>query len=382
MKVSVRLLLQRITPLAMLLFLMLFLGGCATPKAVVEAPDDIEKYRKVYISIPEGDPRKVYPRILARLKQCEFEVVEVQPDGQGIGSQGSGFVFTPQGHLLTCAHVVKGPDVATVWINGVRYPAKVLATDTNLDVALLQVVGEKSFKYLTFAPDKTYRMGQEVFTMGFPLVEILGTSPRLNKGLVSSTVGMEDNPKQIQISAEVQPGNSGGPLLNADGTVMGLVIATLNPMNVLMRSGGNLPQNVNFGIKNSAIFEFIGNAGVELPVPEAKPMNDGFETARGSLAIVRAGDIRDEDLAAPSVACLVKYLSFWDIWYRFRVFHMEFRDTKTGKLVLKAGQYADNPFSSEEGVIEKTFAEIYPKFFPDHPNPFKETKAKPQPEPK
>jgi serine protease Do len=379
MNIDARSFLRRIILLLPLLSMTLFFVGCATPKVVVDAPD-IHKYRKVYIGIPEQDPRKVYPRVLARLKQCQFDVVEVQPDGPVIGSQGSGFVFTPKGHLLTCAHIIKGTDVATIWLNGTRYPAKVLATDTNLDVALLQVAGQKPFKHLTFAPNKIYRMGQEVFTMGFPLVEILGTSPRLNKGLVSSTVGMEDNPKQIQISAEVQPGNSGGPLLDADGAVIGLVIATLNPMNVLIRSGGSLPQNVNFGIKNDAIWEFVRGAGVELPAPDGKPIIDGFESARDSLAIVRAGDVRDEDLTTPSVVCLVKYLSLWDVWYRFRAFHMEFRDLKTGTVVLKAGQYRDDPFSSEDGVLDRTFAEIYPKFFPDHANPFKGTKVKPTPE--
>jgi hypothetical protein len=362
---------------------MLLLGACASPKAVVESPSDIQKYRKVYIPVPGQDPRNVYPRILTKLKQCGFSVVEVKLDGQGIVTQGSGFVFTPQGHLLTCSHVVHEQNVATVWINGVRYPAKVLATDTNLDIALLKVEGNKPFKYLTIAPDKSYRMGQEVFTMGFPLVEMLGSSPRLNKGLVSSTVGMEDNPKQIQISAEVQPGNSGGPVLDSDGNVIGLVIATLNPMNVLARSGGSLPQNVNFGVKNSSILEFIRNAGVEVPLPDGgPPPAGGFESTRDSLAIVRTGNVSEEDLNAPSLACVVKYLSFWDMWYRFRIFHMEFHDTKTGKLVLRAGQYADNPFSSEDGVIEKTFVEIYPVFFPGHPNPFKEKKEKPKPEPK
>jgi hypothetical protein len=170
-------------------------------------------------------------------------------------------------------------------------------------------------------------------------------------------------------------------VLDADGVVIGLVIATLNPMNVLIRSGGNLPQNVNFGIKNNAILEFIRGAGLELPATDGKSITDGFEAVRDSLAIVRAGDVRDEDLMTPSVACLVKYSSLWDGWYRFRVFHMEFRDIKTGNAVLRAGQYSDDPFSSEDGVLDRTFAEVYPKFFPDHSNPFKGTKAKPTPEP-
>jgi hypothetical protein len=309
--------------------------------------------------------------------------VEVKSDGPAVEAQGSGFLITPQGHLLSAAHGVYGNSNATAWINGSRYPAQVLATDTNLDVALLKLESDKPFKHLAFSGDTNYRMGQEAFTMGFPMVEILGTSPRLNKGLLSSTVGLEDDPKQVQFSAEIQPGNSGGPLLNPGAQVIGVVVSTLNPLNVLMRSGGNLPQNVNFAVKNGPILEFLKHSGIELPPPPESATTGGFEAARDALAIVRSGSVRDEDLTTPSLVCFVSYLSFWDMWYRFRVFQVEFRDAKTGKTVLKTGQYGDNVFSSEDGVMDRTFKEIHAIFFPGRPNPFGEAKKKkPTPEPK
>src|SRR6185295_2823934 len=128
-------------------------------------------------------------------------------------------------------------------------------------VVLVQGAHEP-FRPLPFAADTNYHMGQDAFTMGFPLAEVLGVAPRLNKGLVSSTVGMEDNPKQLQVSAEVQPGSSGAPLLNERGEAIGVVAATLNPMNVLARTGGNLPQNVNFAIKAGPVHEFLAAAKV------------------------------------------------------------------------------------------------------------------------
>ncbi len=359
----------------LLAVLALTVAGCATPKAVAPSPQELNQYHKVYLGVPEEDPRSVYPRVLARLKQCDFRVVEVKADGPAIDSQASGFVITSQGHLLTSAHGIEGNQMATIWINGSRHPAKVLATDTNLDVALLQIEGDKSFPYLSFSADTNYHMGQDAFTMGFPLVEVLGTSPRLNKGLISSAVGLQDDPNQVQFSAEVQPGNSGGPLLNSSGQIIGLVISTLNPMNVLMRSGGNLPQNVNFAAKNGPVLAFLKQAGVEPPAA-GNAGSGGFDAARDSLAIVRAGLVTDEDLASPSLICFVKYLSFWDMWYRFRVFHVEFRDTKTGKTVLKAGQYGDNVFSTEDRVLDRTFREIFAQFHPGRPNPFGEEKDK------
>jgi hypothetical protein len=364
------------------LFLVISLSGCVSPQATVESANELNKYRKIYIGIPEEDPRGVYPRIISRLKLCDFDVVEVSADGKGGGSQGTGFVVSEKGHLLTCEHVVRHYDFATVWIEGKRHSAKVIATDTNLDVALLKISDNSNFKPLTFDTSLTYRMGQEVYSMGFPLVEILGTSPRLNKGLISSTVGMEDNAEQIQVSAEVQPGNSGGPLLDVHGNVAGLVISTLNPLNVLARSGGNLPQNVNFAVKTQPLIEFLSKSGVQVSNSPTERTPADFENARLSLALVRAGDVKDEDLVAPSLVCIVRYLSFWDVWYRFRVFHIEFRDAKTGKMILHAGQYADNPFSSENIVLEKTFKEIYTKLFPDRPNPFSTKKESPAPQPR
>ncbi|MBI3853860.1 MAG: trypsin-like peptidase domain-containing protein [Verrucomicrobia bacterium] len=360
----------------------LALTGCFAPKATLRSSGKLETYRKVYLAPIENDPRSVHPRILSRLKQSGFEVVEMKKDGPPLESQGSGFVLTPEGQLLTCAHVLEGQTNATVWIQSKRYVGRVVTMDTNLDLALITVDGAHDpFRPLPFASDTNYHMGQDAYTMGFPLAEVLGTAPRLNKGLISSTVGMEDNPKQLQVSAEVQPGSSGAPLLNERGEAIGIVAATLNPMNVLARTGGNLPQNVNFAIKAGPIHEFLATANITLPAA-AENQKSGFEEAKASLALVRGGIVEEADLKQPALLCRYVYASIWDVWFRFRVFHIEFYDLKKGEWVLKAGQYGDNMFSSEDGVLDRTFEEICAKFFPERPNPFKGTKTKPKPEPK
>jgi len=360
--------------------LLVVLSGCATPKATVVDTASLGKYRKVYMFGVTSDPRNVYPRVVERLRRCGFDVIEVKADGPAIEAQGSGFIVTPGGQVVTCAHVVSGSEVATAWIDGIRYPAKVLSINTNSDIALLQMENaSNTFKPFFLATDTNYFLGQEVYSMGFPLVEILGKAPRLNKGMISSTVGLEDNPDQLQVSAAVQPGNSGGPLLNPNGQVVGMVSATLNPASVFARSGGALPQNVNFAIKNAPILEFLRTNRVEISSGTNSTVND-FESARGSLVLVRAGNVTEEDLKASALICIVRYISIWDMGDRFRMFHIEFVDLKTAKSVLRAGQYAENPFASEDSVIDGTFREIFSKFFPDRPNPF--TGAKPSPPPK
>ncbi len=286
--------------------------------------------------------------------------------------QGTGFVITPAGDLLTCAHVLGNSTNATVWIGGRRYPCAVLATDTNLDLAVLSIEGNHP-PLIPLQIDSTanYSMGQDAYSLGFPLAEILGNSPRLNKGLISATVGLDDDPKCVQFSAPVQPGNSGGPLLDSKGEVIGVISSTLNPMKILMRTSGDLPQNVNFAIKTDSIHKFLDAAKITLPPATNGSASKSFDDAQKSLGLLRAGNVTDEELKQPAALCVYEYISLFDIWFRFRAIEIRFYDLKKGDLILKVGQYMDDPFSSENGELDRLFAEISDKFFPKQPNPFK-----------
>jgi serine protease Do len=204
--------------------------------------------------------------------------------------------------------------------------------------------------------------------MGFPLVTVLGSEPRLNKGLLSATVGMDDDPKSVQVSAAVQPGNSGGPLLNPHGEIIGIVAATLNPLRVAAQTGGALPQNVNFAIKANIIRAFLKTNHITLPVTGTN--DEGFEASKKSLALVRAGNVTDEELKQPTLVCIFGYYSFFDYWWRFRNIEIEFFDMKTREPMFKAVQNRDN-LTSENGELDKLFAEISNRFFPGQHNPFK-----------
>jgi len=356
-----------------LFFIVAFtLTGCVAPEVKTPSGANLETYRKVYLIESREDPRLVGPRINSRLKQTGFDVVDIQPDAPPVGMQSSGFVITPAGHLLTCAHAVGNQTQATTWISGQRYSCRVLVADTNLDLALLLIDGEHPpFIPLQFDFGIHYSMGQDVFSLGFPLAEILGVSPRLNKGLISATVGIDDDPKFVQFSAPVQPGNSGGPLLNAKGEVIGVINSTLSPMKILAQSGGDLPQNVNFAIKTDSVRKFLAAAKITLPPADDGNTSKSFDEAQKSLGLVRAGNVTDEELRQPTLVCVCRYASFFDMWFRFQVIDISFYDWKKGTLVLRAGQYRDDPFSTEDRELDRIFGEISSRFFPDRPNPFK-----------
>jgi serine protease Do len=353
------------------LFLLVIAGsltGCSTPQMAVAPDAHLEKYRKVYLVASRGDPRSVTPRMLGRLRETGFDATLISSNTP-VASQGTGFIITPEGDILTCAHVIDPLTNATVWINGTRYPCSVLVCDTNSDLALLHVETDHlPFRPMQFAAETNYAMGQDVYTMGFPLAGVLGSEPRLNKGLLSATVGMSDDPKSVQVSAAVQPGNSGGPLLNPRGEVIGVVAATLNPLSVAAQTGGALPQNVNFAIKASIIRAFLQTNHITLSSFVAN--DDGFEGAKKSLALLRAGNVTDEELKQPTLVCVFGYYSFFDYWWRFRQIEIEFIDLKTHAAVFKIVQNGDN-LTSENGELDKLFAAISDKFFPGQRNPFK-----------
>ena len=288
-----------------------------------------------------------------------FNVTVVDPEKNIAGSQGTGFVISNTGHVLTCAHVLGEEKVATLWLSGIRYEADVLSIDKEKDLVLLKLRTPVAspITTITFRRDSQYNIGADVFTIGYPLGGILGHDIRYTKGSISSTSGIKDDPKQLQISAQVQPGNSGGPLFDMDGIAIGVISQTLNPFAVALQTGGQLPQNINFAIKSEVVLEFLRS---QTAVYETLAYNQGYsvEQLQKSVVRLRAGVVTEEWEKTPKLIARVDYLSIWDVWYRFRYFVVRVFDFDSRDLLLTAGQGRDNLISNEEVVIKDTFAEV------------------------
>lgn len=186
----------------------------------------------------------------------------VPPTNERADSSGTGFVVA-EGRVLTNNHVVD--DCARVVARGAegeRVPARVLATDPRRDLALLAVAREIG-PPLTFRDQPPLRRGESVVTYGFPLSGLLSSGPTLTTGDVSALAGLRDNPTNLQISAPVQPGNSGGPLLDSQGHVVGVVVSKLNAVRIARMTGGDIPQNVNFAVKGTEALAFLRSNGVQ-----------------------------------------------------------------------------------------------------------------------
>src|SRR6267154_2696581 len=174
----------------------LSLTGCVTSKAVLTSSySSTNHYGKVYMMAMDTmhDPRGVQPKVADKLRAMGLEVEMVDPE-KVKDRQGTGFIVSELGHILTCAHAVGDEKVATIWLGGERVYADVVLIDTNADIALLKPQTEltNQLRRLWIVPDAKPAMGQDVYTIGFPLSDILGKSARFTKGLVSATVGAQD----------------------------------------------------------------------------------------------------------------------------------------------------------------------------------------------
>jgi S1-C subfamily serine protease len=178
--------------------------------------------------------------------------------GETESSSGSGIVISEAGYILTNDHVIDG--CRDVWVrrNGdIGRSASIVARDTTNDLALLLVDGQiPALEVATFRTGAPVRAGDSVAAYGFPLAGTLSSSGNVVSGNITAVTGVGDDVRYFQISAPIQPGNSGGPLLDFSGLVVGIVNAKLNEL-AWARSTGDLPQNVNFAIKENVILSFL-----------------------------------------------------------------------------------------------------------------------------
>ena len=193
---------------------------------------------------------------------------------------GSGFFVSKMGHVITNAHVVKGCKKLTVGDNANKQvPAELINTDSSNDLALLKlsslemasaesksliqklsiVVVPLSSKGLLRSED--VKLGEKVLVAGYPFGELFSNTIKVTSGIVSATRGAGDDTGQFQLDAAVQPGNSGGPIYDSSGNIVGVVVAQLDKR-MVEKAIGSLPENVNFGIKASTVKQFLISSGV------------------------------------------------------------------------------------------------------------------------
>jgi S1-C subfamily serine protease len=205
-------------------------------------------------------------------------------------STGTGFFVSEDGYLLTSYHVIEDASEMVVMTSDEDLlKAKLVTTDPANDLALLKV--NHHSRPLKVGANTYPNKGDDVFTVGYPLIAIQGQEQKANFGRINALSGTGGDIRLLQIDVPIQPGNSGGPLLNKRGEVIGIVTATLDQLQILQQSG-SIPQNVGYAVKaDYAVGLLRGTLGNKWIRGEQ------FEAKRGLSGLIR--------LLEPSVVLVI-----------------------------------------------------------------------------
>ena len=241
------------------------------PPSSSAAEQENEKLRKEVARLKKQNQSKP--------KQVAKKTPQPTPEPK-TSTSGSGFFVSKSGHVITNQHIVNKCKKVTVGDNAEKQvAADIIETDRENDLALLKLSSLKmasvetksliqklGIKIVPLASDGLLRfedvdLGEDVLVAGYPYGEIFSDSIKVTKGIVSASKGFGDDSGQFQMDAAVQPGNSGGPIYDENGNIVGVVVAQLNKMKFAKQSG-SMPENVNFGIKASTVRQFLSSSGL------------------------------------------------------------------------------------------------------------------------
>ena len=233
----------------------------------IEQRDRLERDRRHFEMI-EAEERRRLEHSAALRRQAEREQRALQEkeeknrkeEARKNGVTGSGFFVTERGHLVTNAHVIDDYKyVAIKDSSGKLFEARILKIDQDADLAALVV--DRIGAGLKIAASTSDLKGEDIYVIGYPMPGVQGQESKITSGVVSALSGLQGLASWMQISAPIQGGNSGGPLVTPSGVVVEAVVASINAQKIMERSG-NITQNVNYAIKSEAILQFLTSLGV------------------------------------------------------------------------------------------------------------------------
>ncbi len=214
------------------------------------------------------------------------DVPEMKPEAKAV--TGTCFAVDQNGTLLTAYHIVQdAKSIQVHLVEGTVTEAKLWTFNAKKDLAILRI-DPRTPHFLSLAPMGSVHTGERVFTMGYPAPDLLDQESKFTEGSVSSLSGPGDKEFLMQISVPIQPGNSGGPVVNQLGEVVGVVTSTA-AIEALLSVTGTLPQNVNWAIKADHARPMF-NVQTVKSAPASR--DDVIKKLRRAICMVKAGPRR------------------------------------------------------------------------------------------
>lgn len=218
------------------------------------------------------------------------EATEEPPPAAEPDATGSGILLNTRGQVLTNNHVIEDCRRLTVQLPGAPIAdAAAVAADAENDLAVVRITGTVDAEgYAAFRDGRSIRLADDVIAVGYPLTGLLSSQVKVTTGSVSALAGIHDDTRHMQISVPVQPGNSGGPLVDLAGNVVGIITSKLDAVAVA-EATGDIPQNINFAIKSLVARSFLDANDVEYalaPSDTLLPPADAAELARRFTVLI------------------------------------------------------------------------------------------------
>ena len=244
---------RKVLPLVISVILFCFVS-CASFGSTSAENEVIDMHDvKVWVSMASDDELGLEGYIISEIQSKSlasdsFQNYNLNNQISDISS-GSAFAISDD-LLMTSNHVIENYKEVDVMIGNTFVKASVLYAEKENDIAILRVPQNLPYH---FKISSCYKKGDAIMAIGYPLSDVLGNeNVKFTDGIISSETGFNNNPFYLQITAPIQPGNSGGPVVNNDFEVVGIVQSKLNEM-YLFESAGTFPQNINFALKPEII---------------------------------------------------------------------------------------------------------------------------------
>lgn len=288
---------ERMNYILLFITMLLFIG-CGSKEVYKKKEYTLTNNETFLVINPLNDPVNLSDLFIDELKKRGYKIKLAHPKSSHSNkpvksSQGSGFFINHNGLIVTNHHVIENFNFLNIQTTSQgNFKAVVILKDKENDIALLKPVQDFSSTHWFSMRNNHPVIGNKINVIGYPLSQVLGTDVRITQGIISSERGIKGDGTRFQISAPVQPGNSGGPILDENFRVIGIATSRLSDK-YMFQYLDIIPQNVNFGVKSMKIFDLLNRNNINL-ISKSNVKN--FQDAVKATVLINSQTIKNHSI--------------------------------------------------------------------------------------